>query len=278
MRESSDLRRYFNVKLCNSNRKVTGQASASLVTTEAQNVYNKIMQKMSAGDYGDESENDSTESENEIKDEDDNCDPDGSDYLNEPSASQEIPAYTQGNKADEEDVIAPAIAIGAPSTIIAALKRKRVPDDDDYVGGEKTKNSKPKNPRGALANTLKGMVENVNNSQNSSLMMQMFQIMQKNQAPPPPPVDSTGALVQMMMLQIVQKMAASMELLPTANAPAMPHCTPAPAEYVARQHMAMSSNSSSSSSSSIPPAYPRYYDGYEETSPVPIRKEKRSYD
>ena len=37
---------------------------------------------MGAGDYGDESENDSTESENEIKDEDDNCDPDGRDYLN----------------------------------------------------------------------------------------------------------------------------------------------------------------------------------------------------
>ena len=55
-----DLRRYFNVKLCKSNRKVTRHASASLVTTEAQNVYNKIMQKMGAGDYGDESENDSS--------------------------------------------------------------------------------------------------------------------------------------------------------------------------------------------------------------------------
>ena len=60
MRKSSDLRHYFNVKLCNSNRKVTRQASASLVTTEAQNIYNKIMQKMGAGDYGDESENDSS--------------------------------------------------------------------------------------------------------------------------------------------------------------------------------------------------------------------------
>ena len=92
-----DLRRYFNVKLCKSSRKVTRQASASLVTTEAQNVYNKIMQKMGAGDYGDESENDSSWSENEIKDEDDNCDPDGSDYSNDSSASQEIAAYSQGN-------------------------------------------------------------------------------------------------------------------------------------------------------------------------------------
>ena len=28
--------------------------------------------------------------------------------------------------------------IGAPSTIIAALKRKRVPDEDDHAGGEKS--------------------------------------------------------------------------------------------------------------------------------------------
>ena len=65
------------------------------------------------------------------------------------------------------------------------------------------------------------MIDNVNNSQNSCLVMQMFQIMQKNQAAPAIPVNNTGALFQMMMLQIVQKMAASMDLLPPVMAPSM---------------------------------------------------------
>ena len=47
-------------------------------------------------------------------------------------------------------------------------------------------------------------------------MGQIFQIMQKNQAAPatPAPANNTGPLVLMMMLQIVQKMAASMDLFP----------------------------------------------------------------
>ena len=56
------------------------------------------------------------------------------------------------------------------------------------------------------------MIDNVNNSQNSCLIMQMFQIMQRNQAAPAIPVNNAGALFQMMMLQVVQKMAASMDL------------------------------------------------------------------
>ena len=56
------------------------------------------------------------------------------------------------------------------------------------------------------------MIDNVNNSQNSCHIMQMFQIMQKNQAAPAIPVNNAGALFQMMMLQVVQKMAASMDL------------------------------------------------------------------
>ena len=65
------------------------------------------------------------------------------------------------------------------------------------------------------------MIDNVNNSQNSSLTMQMFQIMQKNQAAPAIPVNNAGALFQMMMLQVVQKMAASMDLFPPIMAPSM---------------------------------------------------------
>ena len=40
----------------------------------------------------------------------------------------------------------------------------------------------------------------------------MFKMMQKNQAAPAIPVINAGALFQMMMLQVVQKMAASMDL------------------------------------------------------------------
>ena len=65
------------------------------------------------------------------------------------------------------------------------------------------------------------MIDNVNNSQNSCLIMQMFQIMQKNQAAPAIPVKNAGALFQMMMLQVVQKMAASMDLFPPVMAPSM---------------------------------------------------------
>ena len=49
----------------------------------------------------------------------------------------------------------------------------------------------------------------------------MFQIMQNNQAAPAIPVKNAGALFQMMMLQVVQKMAASMDLFPPVMAPSM---------------------------------------------------------
>ena len=49
----------------------------------------------------------------------------------------------------------------------------------------------------------------------------MFQIMHKNQAAPAIPVNNAGALFQMMMLQVVQKMAASMDLFPPVMAPSM---------------------------------------------------------
>ena len=65
------------------------------------------------------------------------------------------------------------------------------------------------------------MIDNVNNSQNSYLIMQMFQIMQKNQATPAIPVNNEGASFQMMMLQVVQKIAASMDLFPPVMAPSM---------------------------------------------------------
>ena len=65
------------------------------------------------------------------------------------------------------------------------------------------------------------MIDNVNNSQNSCLIMQMFQIMQKNQAAPAIPVNNAGALFQMIMLQVVQKMAACMDLFAPVMAPSM---------------------------------------------------------
>ena len=44
------------------------------------------------------------------------------------------------------------------------------------------------------------MVDDVNNSQNSCHIMQMFQIMQKNQAAPAISGNNEGVLFQMMML------------------------------------------------------------------------------
>ena len=79
------------------------------------------------------------------------------------------------------------------------------------------------------------MIDNVNNSQNSCLMMKMFQIMQKNQAAPAIPVNNAGALFQMMMLQVVQKMAASMDLFPPVIAPSMLLRTREPAIRATRQ-------------------------------------------
>ena len=76
------------------------------------------------------------------------------------------------------------------------------------------------------------MTDNVNNSQNSCLIMQMFQIMQKNQAAPAIPA---GALFQMMMLQVVQKMAASMDLFPPVMAPSMLFRTHGPTIRATRQ-------------------------------------------
>ena len=64
LRDYNDVKRYCNVKLCNSNRKVTGQSSAPPITAEAQRIYNKTLQKMGTGDYGGGSE--VSDSENEV--------------------------------------------------------------------------------------------------------------------------------------------------------------------------------------------------------------------
>ena len=58
VREFGDLRCYFNVKLCNSNSKITGQSSAPPITAEAQRIYQRISQKMGTGDYGESSDSD----------------------------------------------------------------------------------------------------------------------------------------------------------------------------------------------------------------------------
>ena len=81
------------------------------------------------------------------------------------------------------------------------------------------------------------MIDNVNNSQNSCLIMQMFQIMQKNYAAPAIPVNNAGALFQMMMLQVVQKMAASMNLFPPVMAPSMLLRTHGPTIRATRQRI-----------------------------------------
>ena len=79
------------------------------------------------------------------------------------------------------------------------------------------------------------MIDNVYNLQNSCLIMQLSQIMQKNQAAPAIPVNNAGALFQMMMLQVVQKMAASMDLFPPVMAPSMLLCTREPTIRPTRQ-------------------------------------------
>ena len=63
----------------------------------------------------------------------------------------------------------------------------------------------------------------------------MFQIMQNNQAATAIPVNNAGVLFQMMMLQVVQKMAASMDLFPPVMAPSMLLRTHEPAIGATRQ-------------------------------------------
>ena len=84
---------------------------------------------------------------------------------------------------------------------------------------------------------IRVIINDVNDSQNSCPMMQMFQIMQKNQAvtATPAPMNNMGMLVQMMMLRIVQKMAASMDLFPPVIAPSMLLRTQEPTIYATRQ-------------------------------------------
>ena len=79
------------------------------------------------------------------------------------------------------------------------------------------------------------ILDDVNNSQNFCLIMQMFQIMQNNQAATAIPVNNAGVLFQMMMLQVVQKMAASMDLFPPVMAPSMRLRTHEPAIGATRQ-------------------------------------------
>ena len=80
------------------------------------------------------------------------------------------------------------------------------------------------------------------------------------------PVNNTGALVQIMMLQIVQKMqkmAASMDLFPTVIAPSLLLRTHEPTVYATRQ-------STDEIFSSTPSLSRRLYEDLEDEIAIPV--------
>ena len=61
LRDYQDIKRYFIQKMCNSNKKITGESNAKKSVEDSQRVYNRILAKEGAGDYGDEDDDDDEE-------------------------------------------------------------------------------------------------------------------------------------------------------------------------------------------------------------------------
>ena len=109
-----DVKRHFIKKMCDSNKKVTGSSAPAAAVLSAQTVYQQILEKEGGGDYGAENP----------RDDDDNEDRDGEDDGDEDDDEND------GQDEEEEP------------------PRKRV---CGHASSElKTKNSRPKNPRGAV--------------------------------------------------------------------------------------------------------------------------------
>ena len=138
-RDGVDIKRHFIEKMCNRNKKVTGEASPkNALVKEAQRLYGLILKKEGAVDYGGSGSGSSDESDSSA---DDDYEDESNDYEDPApafAASSEAFAATSSVTAAAA-ATPPEAATGpvlAPSIPLASSSRKRKADD-----GIKTKNS-----------------------------------------------------------------------------------------------------------------------------------------
>jgi hypothetical protein len=79
LREYAVVKRYFIEKLCNNNKKPTGEAAPPVKVARAQRIYHAILAKSGCGNYGASSDDDDDE-EDELLVEDDDHDDEGQTY------------------------------------------------------------------------------------------------------------------------------------------------------------------------------------------------------
>lgn len=170
LRDWQDLKRYFVEKLCDKNKKPTGESAPKPQVARAQAIYEKILRKEGCGIYGDEA---SSEDEFEDEDEDDDDEEETDGVGTEPSQStEEVPLLGSGGK-------------------VAGSKRKAT----HPASATKTSNSRH-NARASA----KGLINTLTNSLdglNTASMMQMMMQQQQQQ---------TAMMMQMMQQQQQQMM------------------------------------------------------------------------
>ena len=272
LRDPANIKAYFIKKLCNSNKKPTGQSSASKGITRAQDVYRLILQKESAGNYGG-SDLDSDDDDNDSYGE-----ADGDYAENEEEEEQEHNLPEEGEyESDNEQLgngVAPAIALPAPPAPLVERApvhahapggtggaQRRRHHQDDEVMQPKTKNSRP-NPRKGGVGALNTLAEGIKESSQMGIMMQMMQQQSQQQ--------QQAQQQQMQMMQMQQSQSQQQQLMlmlfqqnngnpaPAAGNQII-HPSPQSQGNYDQNSSLMTSSSSSSSGLDLSPMEPHVY-------------------
>ena len=167
LRGYEDVKRHFIKKMCDSNKKVTGSSAPHTAVLAAQKVYQEILEKEGGGDYG---------ADNQRDDDDDGCDDEDDDNEEfEDEAGNDFDGHKELEEDDEEE----------------PPKKKACATGSSDL---KTKNSRPKNPRGAVGGAIVSLVKQMGkNSSNNSMVGMMKMMMQQQQ-------QSNNQMMQMMMM------------------------------------------------------------------------------
>ena len=153
LRDHDDIKRHFNDKLCKKNQRQTGINNKSgplPLVAKAQDIQRKILINEATISVGGDNENDACDDEdNEEDDEEDDFGP-----------------------SDIAENVDDAPAVVATSDV---RPKKKIKVED----GQKTKNSRPCNPRGGIQGSIAELASNIGSNQSLGLVISMMQQQQQ---------------------------------------------------------------------------------------------------
>ena len=175
LRDSADIKRYFQEKLCNKMQTITGTSRAALSTRRAQDIYQKFLRKEAGSFVGGSSDDEDSSSSS---DDGDGVAGDRDEVDDIRNTTPTIDAVENNTEEHQPDKV---------------TKSKRKRHDADYDNG-KTKNSRfgeSPNGRSSVAATMQGLAKAVSNMEQSSVIEQLMAAQQQQ----------TTMMMQMMQQQ-----------------------------------------------------------------------------